>query len=172
MTQSNAKPFWEEKKLEEMDAREWESLCDGCGLCCIVRIEDENTAEVYDTNVICRHYDCTRQGCSAYSTRTTLADGCVQLTPDLVRQFDWLPDSCAYRRHLAGLPLLANHPLLNDGLSQRTEKTESVAKPNNNALDDTVIISVVDKYAPIGLVVNGPDISPEQHLVFPDEFES
>lgn len=146
--------FWETKTLEQMTLAEWESLCDGCGLCCLVRIEDENSGEIYDTNVICRHYDTQARCCKSYKTRATLADGCVQLTPELLAQFDWLPESCAYRRHAAGLPLLQGHPLLRQSSDETTQ-----------------IINVVDKYAPVGLIENGPEVLHEQHLVFPDELE-
>ena len=150
------RPFWEEKTLEEMTPDEWESMCDHCGLCCIVRIEDENNGDVYDTNVICAHYDCESRQCADYGTRTTFEDGCVQLTPALLETFDWLPDSCAYVRHAKGLPLLAGHPLLGQA-----------------ELDgDTQIINVVDKYAPMGLIKNNEEVIHEQHLVFPDEFEN
>lgn len=160
MSNKTDKPFWEYKSLKEMSTGEWESLCDGCGLCCLVRIEDENTGDVYDTNVICAHYDCSARGCSSYQSRTRLSDGCVQLTPALVDQFDWLPDSCAYRRHARGLPLLDDHPLRKRALDQNTSDASSEGEQ---------LVNVVDLYEPVGLIVNGPDVVPEQHLVFPDE---
>jgi uncharacterized cysteine cluster protein YcgN (CxxCxxCC family) len=95
-------PFWQAKTLTQMNSDEWEQLCDGCGLCCLVRIQDDDTDEIYDTNVICKHYDCSKAQCSSFSTRTSIKEGCVQLTPDLVEEFDWLPDSCAYRTLLRG----------------------------------------------------------------------
>ncbi len=158
MNDSPSKPFWESKSLVQMTAAEWESLCDGCGLCCLVRIEDENTGQVYDTNVVCAHYDCSVRECSSYESRTGLSDGCVQLTPALVEQFDWLPDSCAYRRHASGLPLLPGHPLL-----------AGAERESDSGLAAEQIIHVVDLYEPVGLIKNGPDVIPEQHLVFADE---
>lgn len=154
-----AEKFWEVKTLEEMSSEEWESLCDGCGLCCIVRVENENNGDIYDTNVICAHYDCEKRGCSNYSSRTALSDGCVQLTPELLAIFDWLPETCAYVRHANGLPMLAGHPLL------EKESDEGLAAT-------TQIINVVDKYEPMGLIKNAPDVNHEHHFVFPDQFET
>jgi len=151
--------FWEVKTLEEMTTEEWESLCDGCGLCCIVRVENENNGDIYDTNVICTHYDCDKKQCSSYTARTKLADGCVQLTPELLSLFDWLPDSCAYVRHSNGLPLLQGHPLL----QKDSGKVEA---------EEVQIINVVDKYQSMGLIKNGPDVIPEHHFVFPDQLEA
>lgn len=151
-------PFWETKSLEEMTGREWESLCDHCGLCCIVRIESEDSGEIFDTNVICGNYDCESRACASYERRTSLVDGCVQLTPALLSSFDWLPQSCAYVRHSNGLPLLPGHPLLN-GANQNADSGAAQ------------VINVVDKYEPMGLIKNGPEVIHEQHLVFPDEFE-
>lgn len=149
-----AEKFWESKTLEEMTKQEWESLCDHCGQCCIVRIENEVDGDVFDTNVICANYDCESRGCANYATRTQLADGCVQLTPELLPEFDWLPETCAYVRQAKGLPLLSGHPLL---------------KQHSNKDKETQIINVVDKFAPIGLIKNGPDVIHEHHLVFDDE---
>jgi len=155
--------FWEKKTLETFTSQEMEALCDHCGLCCLVRIEDENNGDIYDTNVICTHYDSEKRGCSRYQVRTQLADGCVQLTPELLKLFDWLPDTCAYVRHSKGLPLLPNHHLLHQ--NDATKRDEAVDA-------DVQIINVVDKYESMGLIKNSPEVIPEQHLVFSDEFDS
>lgn len=104
--------FWQEKGLEQMSQTEWESLCDGCGKCCLVKFQDEDSGEMLYTNVACRYLgdDCR---CSVYSQRFRHQADCVNLTPESVqRDFQWLPGSCAYRLVAEGKPLPAWHPLL------------------------------------------------------------
>jgi uncharacterized cysteine cluster protein YcgN (CxxCxxCC family) len=104
--------FWETKTLNEMCADEWESLCDGCGLCCLVKIEDEDSGEVFNTAVSCFMLDIESCRCRDYVNRFSKAPMCTQLTPENLQEMDWLPQSCAYKRLSAGLSLLPWHPLL------------------------------------------------------------
>lgn len=104
--------FWREKTLQEMSAAEWESLCDGCAKCCLVKLQDEDTDEVFYTNVACRFLDLKTCRCKDYSRRTELAGACVELTPDRVGEFGWLPSTCAYRLLAEGKDLPAWHPLV------------------------------------------------------------
>lgn len=90
-------PFWKTKTLEEMSRDEWESLCDGCGKCCLAKLEDEDSAEIYWTSVGCRLFDAGSCRCKDYSNRLALVPDCVELTPQKVRSLTWLPSSCAYR---------------------------------------------------------------------------
>ncbi len=105
-------PFWETKTLAEMNAAEWESLCDGCGLCCLIRTEDLDTGEVTPTRVACRLFDAQRCRCSSYATRRKRVPDCIKLTPDNIGDLPWIPLSCAYRRLHEGKPLPRWHPLL------------------------------------------------------------
>ncbi len=105
------RPFWENKTLTEMNRDEWESLCDGCGKCCLHKLEDEDSGEVYYTDVVCRYLDSQCQ-CQQYAQRTTLVPDCVQLRPENVDEFHWLPHTCAYRLVSEGKPLPAWHPLI------------------------------------------------------------
>lgn len=106
------RPFWKEKKLNDMSTDEWESLCDHCGLCCLVKLEDEDTDEVCYTDVVCRHYDHGCGGCQHYKDRSKLVPDCIQLTPENVGGLHWLPDTCGYRRVYEGRDLADWHPLM------------------------------------------------------------
>ncbi|MFM1815371.1 MAG: hypothetical protein RLZ98_2066 [Pseudomonadota bacterium] len=105
-------PFWRRKTLDEMTAEEWESLCDGCGRCCLVKLEDEDTGEVYVTSVSCRLLDTSTCRCKSYETRFLAMPDCVSVTPATVRSVDWLPPTCAYRLVEEGRDLHWWHPLV------------------------------------------------------------
>jgi uncharacterized cysteine cluster protein YcgN (CxxCxxCC family) len=106
------RPFWETKTLAQMDAAEWESLCDGCGLCCLVRFEDEDTGEVFPTRVHCKLFDPDACRCSNYEDRHRHVPDCIKLTPHNVDHLNWMPRSCAYRRLNEGRSLPRWHPLI------------------------------------------------------------
>jgi uncharacterized cysteine cluster protein YcgN (CxxCxxCC family) len=109
-------PFWTEKTLEEMTPEEWESLCDGCGRCCLVKLEDEDTADIYATDVACSLFDAETCRCKNYSQRASLVHDCVTLTPEEVRSLRWLPPSCGYRLVMEGKDLPDWHPLVSGSL--------------------------------------------------------
>jgi len=95
-----------------MSSEEWELLCDGCGLCCLVKIEDEDTGEVFNTSVSCRQLDIKTCRCADYENRVTDVPICTQLTLDNLPQLSWLPESCAYKRLHQNRPLPDWHPLI------------------------------------------------------------
>lgn len=105
-------PFWKTKTLEEMSAAEWESLCDGCGKCCLSKLEDEDTGDIHWTTVACRLFDCATCRCSDYAHRFERVQDCVGLTPANVRTIAWLPVTCAYRLLAEGRDLYWWHPLV------------------------------------------------------------
>lgn len=107
-----AQVFWRAKTLQEMTPAEWESLCDGCGKCCLHKLEDEDTGEVFYTRVACAYLDHELCQCKDYEHRQTRVAGCVVLTPDSVKDTYWLPDTCAYRLIDESLPLFDWHPLV------------------------------------------------------------
>ena len=105
-------PFWERKTLAEMDKAEWESLCDGCGLCCLLKLEDAFTGKRYYTGVACKLLDPHSCRCSDYPRRAELVPDCLDLSAMAPTDFDWLPASCGYRRLAEGRPLADWHPLV------------------------------------------------------------
>ena len=105
-------PFWKTKTLPEMSREEWESLCDGCGRCCLHKLRDEDTDAIHWTNVACRLLDRESCQCSDYTHRRRRVPDCVRLTPDALEEIDWLPPSCAYRRLQEGRDLAWWHPLV------------------------------------------------------------
>lgn len=104
--------FWKNKTLEQMTEAEWESLCDGCGRCCLEKLEDEDTGQLYFTNVGCRLFDSESCTCRDYPNRSQKVPDCVRLTPANVRSLNWLPPSCAYRLVAEGRDLYWWHPLV------------------------------------------------------------
>lgn len=103
--------FWE-KPLAALDRAEWEALCDGCGKCCLHKVEDEDTGHIYPTNVACRLLDRDSGQCSNYRGRRAFVPDCIRLSAKLVDQISWLPRTCAYRLRGDGEPLPEWHYLL------------------------------------------------------------
>ena len=123
-------PVWE-RPLATLNREEWESLCDGCGKCCLHKLEDEETGEVFATNVACKLLDRRSCRCSNYKARKAFVPDCVRLTSTTVADHDWLPATCAYKLRAAGLPLPEWHPLL-------TGDPESVHRAGQSARGWTV----------------------------------
>jgi hypothetical protein len=105
-------PFWQRKSLAELDPEEWESLCDGCGRCCLHKLADVATGAVRFTAVACRLLDLDRVRCSDYANRRARVPDCLRLSPESETVFAQLPDSCAYRMLWEGRPLADWHPLV------------------------------------------------------------
>jgi uncharacterized cysteine cluster protein YcgN (CxxCxxCC family) len=113
--------FWEIKSLSEMTDAEWESLCDGCGQCCLHKLEDDDTGDIYITRIACQLLDLTTCQCTNYKQRTTLVADCLAMREMPVEQYSWMPKTCAYRLLHEGKPLPTWHPL-------RTSQKHSVKK--------------------------------------------
>ena len=107
-----APPFWKTKGLADMSRQEWESLCDGCGRCCLNKLENEATGEIYYTDVACRLLNTETCACMSYADRKRYVPECQILSPRMVRKLGWLPSTCAYRLVDEGKDLYWWHPLV------------------------------------------------------------
>jgi uncharacterized protein len=105
-------PFWKRKTLSQMNRQEWESLCDGCAKCCLVKLEYDDTGEVEHTDIACRLLDHGTCRCSDYAHRHEKVDDCLSLSPRGVRRLKWLPSTCAYRLVAEGRDLYWWHHLV------------------------------------------------------------
>lgn len=143
-----AAPFWE-KPIEKLSRTEWEALCDGCGQCCLHKVEDEDSGEIYPTNVACKLLDLKTARCSDYRNRRMFVPDCLRLTPRLAAQLEWLPQTCAYRLRAEGEPLPAWHYLISGDTEAVHRARVSV---RGRAISETVA---------------GPL---EQHIVWPESF--
>ena len=131
-------PFWRRKTLEQMTAAEWESLCDGCGLCCLVRFEDDDTGVVIPTRVHCKLFDAATCACSDYANRETHVPDCIKLTPGNIKALEWMPKSCGYRRVHEGRELAEWHPLVSGD-------PESVHRAGVSVRGQTISETVLEK---------------------------
>jgi uncharacterized cysteine cluster protein YcgN (CxxCxxCC family) len=140
-------PFWKQKRLSQMSHDEWESLCDGCGRCCLNKLEDEEDGRIYYTRAACSLLDVDTCRCTDYQNRKEKMPNCIQLSVDNAQYFDWLPETCAYRLLAEGEPIPDWHPLISGtqqsvidaGISVR-----GIAIPENQITDITEeIISLI-----------------------------
>ena len=137
-------PFWDTTPLGQMTPAQWESLCDGCGRCCLHKLRDEDDGSLAWTNVSCRLLDTASCRCSNYPRRQEKVPDCVSLTPALLREIDWLPPSCAYRRVAEGRGLAWWHPLVSGDpatvhTSGASVRNRAVNERRAGALEDHVV---------------------------------
>ena len=135
--------FWE-KPLAELDRGEWEALCDGCGRCCVHKLEDEETGELYATNVACRLLDRRQGRCTDYTHRKQRVADCVMLDRSNLAALDWLPETCSYRLRADGKPLPDWHYLVSgsrEKIHQAGQSTRgwTVSEDDAGELEDHLI---------------------------------
>jgi uncharacterized protein len=119
--------FWLTVPMDDMSVEQWESLCDGCGRCCVIALEDEVTGETYHTDVACRLLDCATARCRDYPNRQRHVPDCIQITPETVGTLTWLPETCGYVRVYRGQDLPNWHPLRGGGLDGAVKAGVGVA---------------------------------------------
>ena len=142
-----AKPFWETKTLGEMTTAEWESLCDGCGRCCLYILHNEETGDVFETDVACKLFDAKKRRCTDYENRSVRVPDCVRLTPQNANALSWMPATCAYRRLARGEGLADWHPLIT-GDPQSVARAGVAVPPDltpEDAIDDELLESRITK---------------------------
>ncbi len=131
--------FWRQKRLDKLSPKEWEALCDGCGKCCLNKLEDADTGAVALTRVACRLFDDSTCRCGQYQTRHQTVPECITLTPrNIARNAYWMPDSCAYKRLWEGHDLPEWHPLV-------TGRSDSVHDAGVSVIGQTVSEATVDE---------------------------
>ena len=140
-------PFWKTTPLNEMTPEQWESLCDGCAKCCIIKFEDEDTGRIYHTNVVCELLDIYHCRCTRYAERSTLVPTCLTLDNQLVHELKWMPETCAYRLLAENKDLPAWHPLVSGDPnsvynSDNSERAKVVS--SRDIAEDDLIDYVVD----------------------------
>ncbi len=152
-----SKPFWQTKTLAQMSPSEWESLCDGCGKCCCLRMEDEDTGAVYVTDIGCKLFDDKTCACKHYATRKKYVPDCVQLTAENVSDLGWIPRTCAYRLIAEGKELFDWHHLISGSRATIHEAGMSVIGQTES--EEAV---PADKHVRHIVIWPGePDITPE-----------
>jgi uncharacterized protein len=143
-TSDQSPQFWRDKPLNKLTENEWEALCDSCAKCCLQRLEDEDSGEVYTTNIVCRYLNEEECRCSDYANRSVNVPDCVSVTLELLQNPYWLPSTCAYRLLAEGKELPAWHPLISG-------TSESVVSSGNSIKGRVVCETKAD--------------DPEYHLV-------
>ena len=142
-------PFWKRKTLREMTREEWELLCDGCARCCLYKLEDEDTGEIYYTNVVCRLLDTQRCRCTAYEERARLMPTCLVLNADLISRLKWMPKTCAYRLLAEGKDLAWWHPLVSG--NHESVHQAGVSVQNRTIAENDVEMESLEDYIIEGL---------------------
>lgn len=149
MNESPTLPFWKRKSLLEMTVQEWESLCDGCGQCCLHKLEDEDTGQIAITNVACRLMDLNSCRCTRYAERNRLVPDCVVLTKQNVGRLHWMPGTCAYRLLSEGQDLAWWHPLVSGDpetvhQAKISVRSRAISEREAGDLEDHVV-AILDK---------------------------
>lgn len=148
---SEEKPFWATKRLSDMSKAEWESLCDGCGRCCLVKLEDDDTGDIHLTRLSCRLLDVKTCRCSSYETRFEKMADCVEITRKKIAKIKWLPTTCAYRVLAEGRDLAWWHPLVSgdpETVHQAGISVRSLAMTEARVREENYGRYIIDDFEP------------------------
>ena len=104
--------FWKKKKLKDYTEEEWEAICTNCGRCCLIKLQDEESDDIFFTDIICRYHDTQTHKCTQYCNRCELVPTCLKLTPENINNISWIPETCAYYILAQTGSLPAWHPLV------------------------------------------------------------
>jgi len=155
MKLTNKDRFWERIPLKQLNEQQWESLCDGCCQCCAHKLQDDDTDEIFKTNVVCQYLDSDKCHCTVYPDRHRYVPDCIKITPENAGSLPWVPETCGYRRVALGKPLPKWHPLeTGESGSVRTAgavvtgKVVSEADVDDDDLEDFI---VADTYFSAGV---------------------
>jgi len=140
----NSSAFWQQKKLSQMTKKEWESLCDGCGLCCLLKFDNKYTKEIHYTEVSCRLFDSESCRCRSYNNRSKVVSACVQLTPQNVYLNPGLPATCAYRLVAEGKSLFPWHPLISG--DRNSVHTAGISAKNRTVNEDLIVAGEAERH--------------------------
>jgi len=154
MSDNSKLPFWKTKNMAEMSPSEWESLCDNCGKCCCIRLEDEVTGDIYITDVACKLFDPASCKCTDYANRSQKVPDCVTLTKDNVAQLKWMPRTCAYRLISEGKDLPDYHHLI----SGSRDTIHEVGMSVQDAVTSEIFVSEDEQATRIVIWPGEPDI--------------
>ena len=154
MSDNSKLPFWKTKNMAEMSPSEWESLCDNCGKCCCIRLEDEVTGDIYITDVACKLFDAATCKCTDYANRSQKVPDCVTLTKDNVAQLKWMPRTCAYRLISEGKDLPDYHHLI----SGSRETIHEVGMSVQDAVTSEIFVTEDEQVTRIVIWPGEPDI--------------
>jgi uncharacterized cysteine cluster protein YcgN (CxxCxxCC family) len=142
--------FWEEIPFDQLNQKQWELICDGCAQCCAHKLQDEDTEEIFLTNVVCQYLDRQKCQCSVYGDRHVHVPDCIKITPENAKSLRWIPDTCGYKLLANGKPLPEWHPLeTSDALSTAKANmtiTDKVISEADIELDDLEDYLVEDDY--------------------------
>lgn len=142
--------FWLTTPFDQMTEQQWESICDGCAQCCAHKLQDEDTDEIFYTNIVCRYLDSKKCQCSVYSERHTYVPDCIKITPQNAKTLTWIPETCGYKLLANGKSLPDWHPLMTgDPLSVQQANmtvTNKVISEADIVMDDLEDYLVEDDY--------------------------
>ncbi len=139
------RPFWQTKSLSAMSEQEWESLCDGCGRCCLVKLEDEDSGTIHFTDVGCKLLDGATCRCRDYPNRSSVVPDCVTLRPENIADLHWMPPTCAYRLLAEGKDLPEWHPLVSGRTESVVEAGVSVKGRLSGSEEDFAVPELVER---------------------------